>query len=791
MKNLRQKYVFILFGLWSLCAIAQPNANSVSENSQALVKIAQHLSQDGTVDRTNILLNQLGYTKPANINDIAWEKFPAIRKLETAFLSASQRGNALQGQRFLAMLSQALAMKYESVNYDKELVPFLKVETSASIQFDNSVFRDNNLNVNFDAATVPLKERNAISRISKYTSSGALGGTHSVMLDYLNLPEAKVYNILRNSVDEHAAILEAARTAGEPPPLKSRLQNIIADLGTVYESVGEDPILSKYATKQESVVKEYSAHQNNKATVQAYNYKKKYDWYEAEAERKLKLEYDENFGAKSNGLPTSTSTIKPPYKPKSYKNMINGHDWGGILLGGTIKYNAHYKIKKVQWIAANEGKIDSSAKASGRLEFVLQDNLDKNKLLNINLSTVLAEDIYTIYQLIYSENRKDQGMGLASVEFKDIVRDNLYYADILLHPSLVNSTLGWDLTVCDILPNQQAILRNYFKDKGDLENAKLQKYFDAPFHGGWKITDAGVDIKVVGNTFDVSRQDEIENSLRKCYIKLMRFKGDSMWDIDQGGTVRVREFDQILPVLITSVPEYKRLNQFIKILSLIRLAKSHNAPFYNRPNRVSSANTPYVLFAREIAGFSNYQLQAFAAKPSDEQRIWSISGSLRPDHMYLPDSLIPKNFKLYSANIRKSLDSNWVYLEKYYHIKDFAKENNFPYSAQKAIFDLREEAYTNYLTKVLNKDSLQVYQELVREQVEVEFKDYYGFINNPVPETSLKIYKRKTAIRKLASDKDPSGYQSMERAFNTLVSPLQRELTRQHKLKRDFMENTL
>ncbi|WP_221393464.1 hypothetical protein [Dyadobacter sp. NIV53] len=401
-------------------------------------------------DRTASLLAEIGFNPPENLK-LKWDRFPAVRKIETAYLAVD--GNS--GERMLALLANNLAQRYESVRYEHTLTTLLdkfSFNTEEKILFKNLS--------SIESSNIPISSsvREPIMAITKYSDARALGGSTGILKNYFNLTDKKVYDILRSSSDNYDALIKGINSASIPPSQRDRLIKIVKELQKSYQAAQTDAALNK-------ISRYYSSEKMPQGTVLNENKQliRIEDQYKNYQERHFKTE-----------------------SSRKFQNMkMDTKTYGGVVFGNNVSTSAsliNKKLKYIKWIEAASDKPGESV--NGSLEFEFFDGSVKVT------PSILLEDIYAAHRIIFDDNGKSKylqgdGIGLAGANYLitdtssikvrkkflnepinsekyymenydwDYVNDSLYgyghgyefffYKKCVLHPAIANLELGRSL----------------------------------------------------------------------------------------------------------------------------------------------------------------------------------------------------------------------------------------------------------------------------------------------------------------------------------------------------------
>src|SRR5580704_6552492 len=168
-------------------------------------------------DRANDVLRSLNFSTVAQtIPDFA--EWPALRKIETAYLSAVQAGGQPEGEKLLRAVSLAVAENHSNaVRYESALKPYFEGGTSAAADFTIKFAP-----ISAAPGAVDARVRDAILAIERYVER-VPGGMQSSMAACCGLNRAEVYDVLRSSRSRFEALTRAIESGNLPPALRDRL----------------------------------------------------------------------------------------------------------------------------------------------------------------------------------------------------------------------------------------------------------------------------------------------------------------------------------------------------------------------------------------------------------------------------------------------------------------------------------------------------------------------------------------------------------------------------------------
>ena len=228
--------VFVLWCGLSFVTVAQTTDQEHRAVVEAVAKY-HAFATDGLDQR----LRDLGYVPPAD--DTVWAAFPAVRKIEAAFVAAEEAAPG-GGQRFLALLARALAQEYEAIRYEPALATYFDDGPIRAVAFAN---------IGWDGiadGTLGVVERQAIAVVAKYAEgSGPLGGIQGVLSTHFDLTGDRAYEILRSSRSPAEALergyLEIAASRSEANARMSLLR-LIDEVQVVYPAALSEPAFESH-----------------------------------------------------------------------------------------------------------------------------------------------------------------------------------------------------------------------------------------------------------------------------------------------------------------------------------------------------------------------------------------------------------------------------------------------------------------------------------------------------------------------------------------------------------------
>jgi hypothetical protein len=244
-------YLLAFLATLSLFANAQTISDKVSTPDQNAIRaIAATLAP--VPDRANAVLESVNFSKIAKTIP-HFSEWPALRKIETAYLSAISGGGYDEGEKFLLIASRVIAEdRSNAIRHESALKPYFQTEgpiDRGGIRF-GSIPKERAPSAN--AAT-----RTAILAIERYVE-WVPGGMQSVMASCCNINSAQAYDILRTSPSRSQALMKAVVFGHIPPALRARLLRLIATIEETTHAVTYQTALAPYLKEIDSALGEPS-----------------------------------------------------------------------------------------------------------------------------------------------------------------------------------------------------------------------------------------------------------------------------------------------------------------------------------------------------------------------------------------------------------------------------------------------------------------------------------------------------------------------------------------------------
>ena len=637
----RNLFLLLFFGFFffSPTLIFAQEDLTKEQTEQVFKSIAKYTS--GISDKTTQFLKKQGYNPPAYLKK-EFNQYPAIRKIEMAYEAAENKKKGKGGKRFLAMLSKDLAQRYEGANHEEALKgPINEKVKSKKIKFKHPK--------SYGKISLPKQVKSQIFSISKYTERGALGGTRGVLKHKFGLLDNEVYDILRSSKSSNEALERGLSKSKTPPSHRDRIRNVSRELQKNYEGARYDKNLNKAAQTNEK-----RNSKNNKN--QTARKKKISESFSKDSKKSLNKSNTPKAKTKYNKF--VQKNYNTPSARKFSSMRIKSKGFGGIIFGSPIIDNTNLpNIKHIKFIPNDRKNADSLE--VGVLEFIFEDGTELIE------SSVILEDIIAANEIIfgkYVDFTEGDGIGLAGIYDKIFYLDDMIRWEAIIHPSIQNQELAWSCLLSDVLPiAREDVLLNLKNNISYKDSILLNEWFKG-LPGTWKITDVPLEITHKDGRLFYNRMDiNLNEIVQDAFLKMEGFY--NIWDEDEE-VEEDDEFYNLVPVLTYNIEEYNRLNEFAKVLSLFRWAKSKGGSLITKYNNKNSIPSPEVIFIT-----SNQQVEYFT--PAEENRKFEKRmetelndlKSIADTNYWLVDSLHTVFIGKWEA-YKITMDENWKIITK-------------------------------------------------------------------------------------------------------------------------------
>lgn len=559
-------------------ALAQDAQPLAEADRQAVTSLARSVS--ALPNRTDEVLAALDF-RPDWIESDEFQRWPALRKLETAYLSAVEADRVEGGRKFIAAAASVIEQEYTgAVRYDPALRSFLDAgPVSTSVPF--AQIRSDN------RAAVSSEVKEALLGIGKYVDA-VPGGMQEVMSGCCGLSVNEVYDVLRSAPNREAALLEAIATGRMPPEDKARLMEMVRIFSENTRAVAYEDNLQPFFEPSNASGRGGIAIPSQPQSGQP---SRQSPGTQFEARR---ASNNTNYDNLISRIARGAGII-----PKGSGSKIGGGSgasiiidrarllrggrragFGGVVFGAPVLSEDDLVPTKLWW---NNEPGDSEW---GRFEVQLQDGRI------VSTRRFLAEDSFASIQIIsrfdpetivrFQDPEGSVGIGLASVTV-----GNPSGAYILLHPDLFGRQIGNYVAQIDAF---RGVLSSetYARVRARSDNDQVVS------HGWYKISDVPMEIieseglirpqridreactpsaeSQVSAEGDNDDHTALPNKLaRTAFITFCSLEGRTPQP------EKFTRFYSMVPDLMRESIVFERVNGFAETFAIIRWAASHGA----------------------------------------------------------------------------------------------------------------------------------------------------------------------------------------------------------------------
>jgi len=422
----------------------------------------------------------------------------------------------------------------------------------------------------------------ALDTLGQYCSRGPVGTPQAILMENFGLSKVQSYQLLRES----NATAEAFKRAMTYVPEQERIPTIsrlTSRVSQKYEAASYEPSLGQFlgppsvpsgpdveglGTKARSKIPPLPA-----GSVSS-------------AERYIPFRA-ENYTSEASMVFSSMA--------------VEVEGFGGIVFGNQV--NAAPSLPHITAMSFKPGPVGRP----GTIQVYLANNM------SYEFKNVPLEDAYAAYHMTFaaaggvSPAKANEGIGLVgltdnhpsircSATTLRVEESSVF--DVVMHPALAGTDLGWAAVMVDALPIQPSILLKQADSAGlgTESHQALDALFDSmhtkTFLHNWKVVDVPMTVTLEGNEIVVLRSPDHDGSLpeglrRTAFIEMRPMLKQGEFDQDFATA-----FYQLVPVLTKGSYDYRRLNRFAAVLAIFRLAKSHDATFEVIPPLPPKVATP-------------------------------------------------------------------------------------------------------------------------------------------------------------------------------------------------------
>jgi hypothetical protein len=595
---------FILLALAGFPGRGQLDERVPKDIAVALDRAANYLFDHPALEQH--LLQAVGFDH-AQIPEAVWRDLSPLYRLEAAYLSAEAH-EARSGERFLALLSRAMAQQYEGARYDPLLRPLLQQPAPAAVRFAPLTLQQ----IDERRPQLTPAARRTMERLAVYCETTCLG-PYQVLTSYFGLTEPEARRIMLGTRTARQALVEAILLVPEAQR-DPAMRRLVRDLDTISEPARRD-----------AVFEPWRARVNDRAAPEApFRWTNPNDpggWSPDQGPRppspkgpkkgpngdgpaKIEPKAPPKAPKVDSGVPAGQAkNAWSDFRKKEYNTFVRRHyqsakagafpkiirmagGWGGIILGNQVKGEKADKVNSLRWRDGKDGVGEILCLVNGKEAALAQ--------VPHELAYAAQKLVFTHKDFDPDKSAENPGVGLVGVEgqtpYFDCGPDRLVHQGrrcyFVLHPAIANLHLGWSLTLCDasFFPELRNMLVQRMGESHRDDAAALDRVFD-PQRRDWetyKLIDVPLEVLVRKGSLVVQRQAASgaypADVRESCFFSLNLLKAgpkgkdDIVWEVDS-------EFYPRLPALIKTSADYQNLNELIRAIAVLRWARERGASF--------------------------------------------------------------------------------------------------------------------------------------------------------------------------------------------------------------------
>lgn len=609
MKELKQRFsgiivpvILILCSLWSSAA-AEMDARTKAEADGLAKYLAPFpMYLDG-------LLAPSGFTPP---RELGWDRWSALYKLRYAWSSAEE-GKTGNGQVLFARIADGVAERSEAVQSQAELRGlFGKADPLTPIEFARPPPT---------LPDLPAELREPVRKLAQYLEHSPYGSMEVVLTAKLGL-SPNIADAVIGSSKTYAEIFErGVASISDPAVREQKLTSLAREVFKQSESACYEPNLARFPHDSSAgptpEANPVNPNVPNRGVGDGVTRPRAVQRPAVVGANPMRATSDyTRFYNRHYGTPSSGSFARM---------AVSARGFGGIVFGNRVAVSTNFPpMRKLAF--ENLGTNDDGALV------VTFATGAQSRLIGVSKEAVVAA-----YQMIYDPPAGLPSPALTNGTGMVGVLDNVPFAEldtsnrvvmgsqfkVVLHPSLQNLDLGWAFLMVDVTPINGAILDSAIVAArgtnaaatiralwGSLDREDSQstwKVVDVPMAITWADTNrAWLDVRrTASKTGDyplglrlsafiemwpILDSADLESNATN-WLALLR--GSSV-ENDRVDLDFASRFYRLLPVLTASSIDYYKVNQFARVLALVRWAKHQGAEFVSDslPKPVKNVPTP-------------------------------------------------------------------------------------------------------------------------------------------------------------------------------------------------------
>jgi hypothetical protein len=566
---------------------------SAQQQQDALSTLASLSSLRGS--RLDESLARLGFV--STLAQADWQALPEKAKLDMAYRWAAAVSPD-NGHLFIASLARDFAKRYESLEFDPMFRHYFKPSqgSDAPVQFRRPATGQ------VDAALDDEVAR-TLNRLATYVGGADGIGRYSVATAYFGLSGAELEDALSRR-DPRDFLRFAAQRAPVPPKVTARINSLMAAVVARSEAAGADASLGSI---HDTIVRRFGRPAGSDRPTAAFfiGGDDQFDHPPAPGDG------GGGGGGGGGGSPeraARAASLRQGFDARFYPHesgrsfmRVSGRmgGEGGVIAGAEVTSSLSRPVS-VTLRARADVKCDDRKVAPLLVNIVVRTQDSEYVYPDVPCDVALAAR-----KLVYESNGVHawvlgEAIGLASIDTADLTKtfplfipasnEGGYIAHrhgMILHPALVDSTVGRTVSLMDLWPsaptlllqrtNQDAHVGEWLRDMGSSVT--------------WKWTDSPARIDATGSSLTVTPRN------RKNLISLHAFSRlDQILETiaTAGGEDKkvgrnIETLDAASPALIANLPEFDRVERLYRTLAIYRWARTYGA----------SASDGDVQFAKE------------------------------------------------------------------------------------------------------------------------------------------------------------------------------------------------
>jgi hypothetical protein len=569
------------------------SAAALDATTKAQVELLAKYLQPSPMYLDGLLAAQ-GFKPP---KELGWNRWSTDYKLRYAWASFEE-GKAGNGKALLAHVAEGVAERSEAALQQTELRELFGKAEQLTL---NELARPPPT-----LPGLPSELQDPVRKLARYLEHSPYGSLEHVLKVKLELPESVANSIIDNSKNYTEVLEKGMASISDPAVREEKLTSLTREVAKQSESIHYEPSLAKFFPTAKP---------------------------ESDSGLRPPDPSVPGSGGGGGGAPPKATTrpIVPASNParatadytryynrhystpagRSFVRMaVSARGFGGVIFGNRIGASTNVpSIKKIAFesLGTNDDGVIVVTFTTGT---------------QARMAGVSKEAAVAAYQMIY-----DPPTGLPPPAFTNGIgmvgiRDNVPFAElsdsnrviegsqynVVLHPALQNLDLGWAFLMVDVTPIEGGILEPAVVEaRGTNAAATLRALWGSldrdDSQGTWKV----VDVPMTVTWSDTNRTwlevrrtsnkaDDYPLGLRKsAFIEMWPILENDEWMSSTTNLLALlrnsaslqdrpdqdfaNRFYRLLPLLTASSIDYYKVNQFARVLAIVRWAKHQGAEF--------------------------------------------------------------------------------------------------------------------------------------------------------------------------------------------------------------------